>query len=284
MRLSVLSAAIGCLALLSCGGRHEKTTPEIVARGVATLPGDPEDRIWEKAPVHVATLLLQDMVEPRLLEASTTHVRIQALADGSRLAIRMSWDDSTRSDLLAPGKFGDACAVQFPVEGGADLPAPQMGEEGRPVEIAFWSAAWQALVDGRPRDIHAIYPGAKVDHYPYEAGSLEPGSSEQTAMESRYAPARAVGNPVAGPHDRPVQDLLAAGPGTLTPAERTLSDGKGRFASASWVVLVSRPLPATLAHTGRAQAAFAVWEGGNREAGARKMRTGWIPISLEEGR
>jgi len=28
------------------------------------------------------------------------------------------------------------------------------------------------------------------------------------------------------------------------------------------------------------QIAFAVWEGGAQEVGARKMRTGWIPLSI----
>jgi len=29
-----------------------------------------------------------------------------------------------------------------------------------------------------------------------------------------------------------------------------------------------------------AQVAFAVWNGGAGEVGARKMRTGWVPMSL----
>jgi hypothetical protein len=34
---------------------------------------------------------------------------------------------------------------------------------------------------------------------------------------------------------------------------------------------------------GRGQIAFAVWEGSRDESGARKMRTGWVALNVEEG-
>jgi hypothetical protein len=33
---------------------------------------------------------------------------------------------------------------------------------------------------------------------------------------------------------------------------------------------------------GRGQVAFAVWQGSNQEAGSRKMRTGWVPLVVEQ--
>ncbi|WP_159318750.1 hypothetical protein, partial [Klebsiella pneumoniae] len=88
----------------------------------------------------------------------------------------------------------------------------QMGETGKPVEIAFWRADWQAIVDGRPDSITSIYPNASVDHYPAQAKPLEndPNAQQQAAL--RYSPARALGNNRAGPRDRPVEDMLAEGP------------------------------------------------------------------------
>jgi hypothetical protein len=44
-------------------------------------------------------------------------------------------------------------------------------------------------------------------------------------MAARYAPARAVGNEMAGPRERPVEDLIAEGPGTLSPAASQNSTG-----------------------------------------------------------
>ena len=68
------------------------------------------------------------------------------------------------------------------------------GQTGRPVEIAYWRADWQATLNGRKDTIQALYPNATVDHYPFEARSLTPGSDEQQQMARRYAPADAVGN------------------------------------------------------------------------------------------
>jgi hypothetical protein len=159
-----------------------------------------------------------------------------------------------------------------------------MGEEGRPVEIAYWRAAWQAAVDGRPDTVAALYPNARVDTYPFESPSLVAGSPDQLAMARRYAPARALANPMAGPREGPVQDLLAAGPGTLRPAPRTVSRGAGKATPGGWAVVIVRPLPAGVGPAGRSQVAFAVWQGAKGDVGARKMRTGWIPLSLEGAR
>ena len=46
-------------------------------------------------------------------------------------------------------QFPDACAVQLPAKLEPTVPAPQMGEAGKTVEITYWRAAWQAVVDGR---------------------------------------------------------------------------------------------------------------------------------------
>jgi len=47
-------------------------------------------------------------------------------------------------------------AVQLPAATTPDVPAPQMGEEGKPVEITYWSAIFQATVNGRKDDIQAF--------------------------------------------------------------------------------------------------------------------------------
>jgi DMSO reductase family type II enzyme heme b subunit len=100
-------------------------------------------------------------------------------------------------------------------------------------------------------------------------------------MEERYAPARAVGNLMAGPREKPVEDLVAEGPGTIRPAGTSRSDGRGARGESGWSVVLSRPLPEALAGGGRSQVAFAVWEGTNQESGSRKMRTAWIPLFVK---
>ena len=68
----------------------------------------------------------------------------------------MQWDDKTQNDLSDPGNFCDACAVQLPQKLSATVPAPQMGEAAGGVEITYWSARWQATVDGRGDSITDI--------------------------------------------------------------------------------------------------------------------------------
>lgn len=245
------------------------------------IPASPADPAWNQVPMHPGKLLLQDVVEPRLLAPSTSVVNVQAVTNGKKIGFRLTWDDPTVNDLPGPGRFGDACAVQLPSVTSADAPAPTMGEEGRPVEISFWSAYFQASVDGRKDDIHSIYPNARVDHYPFEAAPLKPDSQAQREMARRYAPARSLGNAMAGPRTVPVQDLVAEGPGTLRPAEKGASSGSGKRVGKGWSVEIVRPLPAGVNSGGRSIVAFAVWEGSREEVGARKMRTGWIPLSVE---
>jgi len=256
------------------------TPSEVRAARADKLPSTPDDPAWQRAPVHAALMLPQDVVEPRVLAPSTAAVDAQALTDGKTIAFRLAWAAPQRSDKVLPSAFSDACAVQLAAAPGAEAPNPMMGDAVRPVEIAYWRAAWQAEVDGRPHTLAALYPQAKVDHYPFEAASLAPGSPEQKAMAVRFAPALAVGNPMAVPRERPVQDLVANGAGTLRNAEKAISTGAGKPTATGWAVVISRPLPAGVAR--RTQVAFAVWQGAKGEVGGRKMRTGWIPLSLEE--
>jgi hypothetical protein len=171
--------------------------------------------------------------------------------------------------------------VQIPAKTEPTIPAPQMGEPGRPVEIVMWNAAWQAVVDGRGDSIRDLYPRASIDHYPFEAASLEKGSAAQGEMAARYAPARSLGNTMAGPRTTPVQDLMAEGPGTLAPRTPSASTGKGVRTNDGWAVVIRRPFPEGVSERTGTQIAFAVWDGAHEEVGARKMRTGWIPVVLK---
>jgi len=275
-------AAASLASALSCGRGGPRISPsEVAVVRVATLPDNPGDAAWKSAPAHPAALLLQDLVDPRLMEASTSRVDVQAITDGVRIAFRLSWSDPTHDDRPGPAQFPDSCAVQLPARIGRDVPAPQMGEAGKGVEISYWRASWQAEVDGRKDSIDALYPNAAVDHYPFEAASLPADSPERKAMALRYAPARALGNTMSGPRTNPVEDLIAEGPGTLKPAQTTRATGRGRRAKEGWEVVIARPLPEGLSGGARTQVAFAVWQGSHEEVGARKMRTPWIPIFVE---
>lgn len=283
-RYTKVATLIALATLAACAPAPPAPTTEVVAVRRAALPGDPGDAAWRDAPVFTAPLVLQDMVEPRLLEPSTDKVQVRAITDGTRIAFRLEWADATDNDLPGLGRFADACAVQLPERIEADVPAPQMGESGKPVQITYWRAFWQSSVDGRPDTIKALFPNATVDHYPFEAPALEPGSETQREMAQRYAPARALGNDMAGPRQRPVQDLIAEGPGTIRPAAEQRSEGRGVRDEHGWSVVLSRPVPAGLEPGKREEVAFAVWQGAHQEAGSRKMRSVWVPLAIERAR
>jgi hypothetical protein len=271
--LLLMGAAIGCQ-------RAPVVTLEVVAVPAATLPDDPLDRAWETAPEHVAKLLLQDLVEPRLMTASTPEVRVRALTNGAEIAFRLEWADAEADDLPGAGKFSDGCAIQLPQRADVTVPDPQMGQEGRGVQITYWRADWQAWVNGRRDSINELYPNASIDHYPFDAASLDRGSDAQTQMARRFAPADAVGNRRSGPRTSAVEDLVAEGPGTIGPGPATTSRGRGARTASGWAVVITRAMPDGLSARSRTQIAFAVWQGAAQEAGARKMRSGWVGLAM----
>jgi hypothetical protein len=270
---------IALAALVACRPAPV-ATPEVVAVRAAALPDRPNDAAWQAAPEHLAKLLLQDLVEPRLMTASTPEVRVRALTNGSEIAFRVEWPDADVNDLPGAGRFADGCAVQVPQKLEVAAPDPQMGQVGRGVQISYWRADWQATVDGRGDTIKDLYPNATVDHYPFDAASVAPGSETQAQMARRYAPADAVGNRRGGLRTTAVEDLIAEGPGTITPAPKTISRGHGERTPQGWAVVITRPVPDGLTPVARTQVAFAVWQGAAQEAGARKMRSAWIGLAM----
>ena len=275
-----LCVALVVALLAGCRPAPPPPVNEVVALVAPNLPIDPADAAWQQAPEYLAKLVPQDQVEPRLLTPSTPEIRVRALTSGSEIALRLEWADAEVNDTPGPGAFLDGCAIQLPRTIEASPPDPQMGQAGRAVEIAFWRADWQASVDGRPDTLTALYPNAAIDHYPFEAKPLEPGSPAQQEAATRYAPAQAVGNRRVGPRAQPVEDIVAEGPGTITAAGDAKSRGRGVRTATGWAVVIARPIPAGLAPNVRTTIAFAVWDGAAREAGARKMRTIWVPLSV----
>jgi len=264
-----------------CGARVEPVN-EVVAFAAEEISLDPAASGWADIPAYTANLRPQDLVEPRLMEGSTKQVQVQALTNGAEIAFRLQWDDSTKSDRPGPAQFLDGCGVQIPRQIELEPPDPQMGEQGSPVDIVFWRADWQASMDGRGDTINDLYPNASVDHYPFEAPSLEEGSTAQQEMARRYAPAAASGNLRSGQRTSPVEALVAEGPGTLSPNQDLAAAGGGQRTETGWAVVIRRPLPQGLGAGNRSQIAFAIWEGAHGEVGSRKMITGWTPLAIRE--
>lgn len=284
MRRLKLFLLLALLVLGCAAGCKKKPVPatEVIAIPVRQMSSGPTDPIWDNAPEFVAKLIPQDLVEPRLTRPSIGEVRVQAIQNGTEISFRLRWVDTGQDDTPGPDRFTDACAVQLPTKSTANPPAPQMGEVAGGVQIAYWRADWQASVNGRGDTIKDLYPNAEVTHYPFEAASLEKGSTAQKEMAKRYAPAEAMGNRRQGPRSSAVESLLAAGPGTLAPEPAVTVKGTGVRTRDGWAVVFVRPMPDGLAPKRRTSVAFAIWQGSNQETGARKMRSGWAPLAVQE--
>jgi DMSO reductase family type II enzyme heme b subunit len=280
--LAMAAAATAALLITGCRQPTEVPPPNVIVISSDKLPDDPADDAWNQAPEYTARLVLQDLVEPRLMAPSTSSVRVRAVTDGAQVAFRLQWDDDSENKTAATAEFPDACAVQLPTRCEPTVPAPQMGEPGRPVEVTYWNAAWQKMADGGGSSITDLHPHAAIDHYPFQAKSLAGDPAAQQAMAKRYAPAQALGNLMAGPRKAPVEDLIAEGPGTLRRAASAKSGGNGTRTASGWMVVLTRPLPEGFSSTVPTQVAFAIWRGERQEVGAKKMRTGWITLAMEE--
>ena len=284
-----ISIAVLAVAAAFCARGPAVDTQQISAlRTGATLPAtDPGSPAWDGAPVFPATLMIQDVTEPRLEKPGVGLIRVQALHDGKTIAFRLQWDDKAKNVIPESGLSSDAVAIQFATLPGADLPNAAMGEPGKPVEICYWKAVWQDDAE-RPKDtdrIAALYPSMAVDHYPFQA----PAATEE--MARRYAPASASGNPVTvRPQSGPgsvVQQLVAEGFGSSSVPPQQFANGRGAWADGKWTVTISRPLQEgdgrnNLEIGKKTYVAFAVWDGAERQTGSRKMRSGWAPLAVQE--
>jgi len=289
---SCLSSCLSAVLLLTLGagcGRGPLVDAQQVPAVFTTqaLPAeDPDAAIWRSVPEHRATLIVQDVTEPKLSRPGVTLVRVKAIHDGRSIVFRLAWTDTTKDVIPETGRSSDAVAVQFAVLPGTDLPDAAMGETGKPVEICYWKAVWQddheRARNGGADRVATLYPSMAVDHYPASANP-----SAQVEMERRYAPAAAAANPVTVPPQAgAVQELLAEGFGTsMVPADQKAT-GRGVWARDTWTVTVARPLEggpgrSNLALGRRSYLALAVWDGADRQTGSRKMRSGWVPLFVE---
>jgi hypothetical protein len=286
-RVFVLLLVAAIAGAAACRRGPAIDTTQVTAVAVTgTLPADdPLSALWDRAPEHPAALVPQDIVEPKLMQPGVARVDVRALHDGAWIAFRLAWDDATENVLAQTGVTSDSAAIQLPLAPGSRVPDPAMGEAGQAVQLLYWKALWQddaaRAATGVDR-VGALYPNAAPDHYPFLAN---PAAKDE--MARRYAPADAAGNPITrrgGPSA--VQELVAEGYGTTTAAPAQQALGRGAWRDGRWLVTIARPFDEGdgLARLGVGQKTFvavAVWDGAARQAGARKMRSVWIPLVLQ---
>lgn len=235
---------------------------------------------WNISPAFQVTMMPQTITTPSNPNPSIKYLKVRAAHNGQWLSVLVEWEDPTLNDIIMLDQFGDQVAVEFPVQYNKDdIPSPMMGSPGKRVDIWQWRAAFQRDLDVGEPGIKDLYPNAMVDVYPDEMLRVTDARP--------YMGAIGVDNMISHPTASPVLEQMAEGFGTLTsvPGDQD-ADGRGVWKDGKWTVVFTHPLAPFSKNSshftpGRETvAAFAVWDGGNREVGARKAWASWIPFRL----
>ena len=270
-------AVLVVVALLLGIGRLEAQTSIVATRVAGAGPlNAPAGAYWKDArPVHVP-MLAQTVALPHNDDPAVKQLTVRAIHNGGWIAFLIEWKDSTPSNTVILDNFGDQVAVQLPLDAKGATPSPMMGNPGGRVNIMQWRAAFQRDLDSGAPTIRDLYPNALNDFYPDEVLG---------ATDARpYAGALGLENPISRGRASPVLDQMAEGWGSMTVKPDQHADGRGVWKNGAWTVVITRPMVSDDANAprlvpgDRTVVAFAVWEGGHREVGARKAWSVWIPL------
>jgi hypothetical protein len=232
---------------------------------------DPTAQVWNTVQPVTIALGPQQMTKP-FGGGAIKEVQVRALHNGRLIALLLEWADPTKDQELAQtDRFGDAVAVQFPVDPTA-TPSPFMGDAQNAVNIWQWQAAWQRDVDeGGLADVDRTYP-PYASEVPYGIYVGRDAGNWRSQRE----------------RTTPVENLIAQGFGTLTHQQLQHVLGKGIWENGRWRVIFVRALHTGLAGDASFEAGqkslvnVAVWDGSNDERGARKsVSLNWHELALE---
>lgn len=226
---------------------------------------------WTQTEAITVTLLPQNITTPSLTASTVSQIQVKAVNNGKWMAIRLEWSDATDDHQVTTDRASDAIAVQFPLKE-ADKTSPFMGTKDAPVGIMQWKAIWQRDIDKGYQKVTDIYPNTFYETYQFGIKA-----------------AREAGNSISEQQRKtPVEEYVAAGFGSLTAQAHQDALASGRFENGKWVVVFSRPLKDADRNDpqfklgDKSVIAFAVWEGGHKNVGARKNYAMWVPVMFEK--
>jgi hypothetical protein len=237
-----------------------------VLRVIASSAGplvDPEAPYWKDAPLNEMLRRSSPTSEPDLVSRS-----LYAVHNGGSPSYGVGMTDQERSPPIVCDQV-----VEMPAATPGGQPNPMMGNRERihyATRAAFTRHGEVAsrISDSTPSSMSVYRQVAGTD-------------------ARAYTGAVGVDNPISRPKHSAVLDQMAEGFGTLTVEPEQQSDGRGVWADGRWHVVITHPMAPgdpndpTLAPGSETLAAFAVWEGGARDVGARKAWSNWVQLKLE---
>jgi DMSO reductase family type II enzyme heme b subunit len=171
---------------------EEPPRPRDVVRArlvTGPLPGGPADSAWDGVEQYYIPLVGQIIQKPRWFAPMVEAVWVQAVHDGSTLALRVTWHDRSSSpdpewdewlaamaaaatDVDGPldaVQGPDRLTIQFPGRLSGDVERPYFlgGDRQRPVYLWRWSSAPDALDEGAGAGFGRFTPrgeGGQVTH------------------------------------------------------------------------------------------------------------------------
>jgi hypothetical protein len=272
-----VAAALGLAAAMTATGIVPATSADAGLRAWKVEPSDslmdPWSSQWGDVRATTVTLSAQNVTKP-FGGGDVATVKARALQDGSKLYVELEWSDKTR-DTTVNGQtvFADAAAMELPAVPGVSVPSFCMGQVDGTVNVWHWKAAWQEDIDSGFVTGQNRYPDGFVDASPLKNDPV-------------YMTARAAGNLIAQTnHSSPVENLVAAGFGTLTTADVQDIGGHGVWKDGRWRVVFARPLTTssgypTLAVGDITNVAFAVWDGSKSNRNGLKSVSQFMNLQL----
>ena len=146
--VSLLIVAAVAAPLASARPAHEIPVSAVQGANLAT----PTANGWNDVPASDVPLASAPSSVPNADDTTVETVHVQAARSSDRLFLRLQWHDATRDvNASSPRQFGDAVAVQFPVNTSARPPIAMGGQRNR-VNVWYWtqSAGTQELLAGGP--------------------------------------------------------------------------------------------------------------------------------------
>jgi hypothetical protein len=277
MRARLVASLVPLLVAAASGAAAQTSITAVRVPGAGPI-NDPSGAHWGRARAVRVVVLPQTVTLPHNDHPAIHELTVRAVHNGGWIGFLIEWKDPTLSNQIVVDDFGDQVAIELPVDTKAAPPSPMMGNPGGRVTIMQWRAAFQHDLDVGPRTVRDLYPNAWTDVYPDEVLG---------AADARpYTGALGLENPISRGRASPVLDQMAEGWGTMTVKPDQHALGKGAWKDGVWRVVITRPMVSDDVNAPRLTpglktfAAFAVWEGGNREVGARKAWSSWVNVVI----